>query len=43
MLRQTDADQAHFNPQATKWGGIHPYAFLHHTLVAHGINFNHFW
>jgi len=37
MLRETDADQAHFNPQATT-----PYAFLHHTLVAYGINFNHF-
>jgi len=35
ILRQTDADQAHFNPQAIpSGGGIHPYACLHRTLAA---------
>jgi len=29
MLRQTDADQAHFNPPATKGeGSIHPLRFI---------------
>jgi len=32
------------NPWATKEGGVDPIPlrFLHHTLTAYGINFNHF-